>query len=111
MIKVVRFFQIAFALYKGGGAWAGDCEWGVQDAMSLRLFLSGESGQRLKARLTNASIQMNASAVQSPDPWGAGRAAGYMLSINDISALASPQESDQTEEDEGASSFLESIAP
>ena len=77
MIKIFRFLRIAWTLAKGGGAWAGDCEWGVQDAMSLHLFLAGDTGQRLKARLTNASIQMNATAVQSPEPWASGRAAEH----------------------------------
>lgn len=111
-MKIIRFFKIALALYKGGGAWAGDCEWGSTEAVSLRLFLSGEVGQRLKATLSNASIKMNASAVQSPDPWASGRAAGYMLAIEDISALAAPQVSEPTEEEAyGAGIPLDLIAP
>lgn len=112
VIKLARFLRIAFALYRGGGAWAGDLEWESSDAVSLRLFLSGNAGQRLKARLSNASIKMNASAVQSPDPWSAGRAAGYMLALEDLSALAAPQVSEQDEEEgHGAGIPLEQIAP
>jgi len=109
---MIRFLKIAWALYQGGGAWAEDCEWEASDAVSLRLFLSGESGRRLTARLRNASINMNASAVQSPDPWTAGRAAGYMLLIEDISALSAPQVGQPDEEEAfGAGVPLESIAP
>ena len=110
-MRLFRFLRIAFALYKGGGAWAEDSEWEDSDAISLRHFLSGVSGQRLRARLRNASIRMNAMAVLSPDPAGDGRkAAGYMLAIEDFTAMAGPQQS-QYEEEEGASSFLEQIAP
>ena len=111
-MKLLRFFQIAWALYKGGGAWAEDCEWAASDSASLSHFLSGVSGRRLTARLRNASIRMNASAVQSPDPWASGRAAGYMLLIEDISALAAPQTSEDPEEEAyGAGIPLENIAP
>lgn len=110
---MIRFLKIAWALYKGGGAWVGDHEWTATDAASLRLFLSGESGRRLTAMLRNASIKMNASAVQSSDPAGDGRrAAGYMLAIEDISALAAPQDSETDEEEAyGAGIPLEQIAP
>ena len=113
MIRLFRFFHIAWSLYKSGGAWAEDCEWGVQDAVSLRLFLSGEVGQRFKARMRNASNRMNATAVLSSDPAAEGRkAAGYMLAIEDISALSVPQIGETYEEDDfGADVPLESQAP
>ena len=112
MIKFFRFLHIAFALAKGGGAWAEDCEWTEDDAVWLRSCLSGTSGQRLMGRLRNASIKKNAAAVLSSDPAGeGGKAAGYMYCIEDISALAAPLSDEQTEEEEGASFNLEQIAP
>ena len=113
MIRLIRFFKIAWALSRTGGAWAGDCEWEASDAESLRHFLSGTVGQRFTARLRNASISMNARAVLSSDPAGDGRkAAGYMLAIEEISGLAAPQVSEITEEEAyGAGIPLELIAP
>ena len=110
---MIRFFRIAWALYRAGGAWADDSEWTAADAVWLRSCLSCESGRRLKSKLRNASMSMNARAVLSSDPAGEGRrAAGYMTCVEDISALAAPKDSETTEEDAfGAGIPLEQIAP
>lgn len=113
MIKVLRFLRIAFSLSRMGGAWAEDSEWTEADAVWLRSCLSCESGKRLRERLRNASIRMNARAVLSSDPAGEGRkASGYMVCIEDLSALAAPQVREDTEEEAlGADFPLEQIAP
>jgi len=98
---ITRFFTALRFLLATGGAWTDGTEWEREDGGSLALFLKTPAGSKLIAKLRNASLSMNAQAVQKGDAHTSGTAAGYMLALTDIqtlSAIGALQDSENHEE-------------
>jgi hypothetical protein len=106
---LLRFYQ-----------WAQPPDWEQGDAENLAKFMESSVGKKLALRLRNASLRHNSNAVQEANPHGCGVAAGYMLCLTDLSALAvfgssgavkpdTPQPGDFAQE--GESEFLERLSP
>lgn len=98
---IARFFKTLFFLLSGAGTWIDGAEWTKEDAASLAVFLKSNTGSKLAARLRNASLSLNAGAVQSGGQRACGRAYGYMLCISDIqnlSAGSALQDAPETED-------------
>lgn len=96
-----RLFTALRFLLSTGGAWTDGTDWEKEDAGALAHFLKTPAGTKLIAKLRNASLSMNAQAVQKGEPHASGSAAGYMLALTDIqtlSAIGSPQDPEQSEE-------------
>ncbi|HET6887008.1 MAG TPA: hypothetical protein VFH87_03695, partial [Candidatus Udaeobacter sp.] len=74
---MLRFYQ-----------WAHVPDWEKVDAENLERFMQSAAGKKLALRLRNASLRHNASAVQDTNIHRCGIAAGYMLCLSDLSALA-----------------------
>jgi hypothetical protein len=97
---------------KCGGAWHQNCVWNTEDAVRLRTFLASDAGKKLSAVLRNASLHKNAASIMSGEIARVNKAAGFMEAVETLSALAEPEYSEITEEEEhGVSSFLEHLAP
>lgn len=112
---IARFFKTLLFLLSGAGTWIDGAEWNDDDKAALSRFLASNTGTKLSARLRNASLSLNAQAVQSGGHRICGRAFGYMLAISDIqtlSATVTPQE-DQPSEDNSATgaAILEHLNP
>lgn len=112
---ITRFLRTLRFLLSGAGTWVDGAEWTDEDEITLANFLTSETGTRLRARLRNASLSLNAQAVQAGAAALCGRAFGYMLAISDIQSLAATgplKEAGTSEEagDTGAGS-LEHLNP
>lgn len=91
LLNILRFLRMAWMLAQTG-AWQAPEEtaWTDMDASALRSYLAGAPGKRLCNRLRYVSAALNASAVQAPNKWKAGQAAGYMLAVSHIQTLSAP---------------------
>ena len=110
-----RFFKTVFILLRHGGTWVDGADWTDDDTIALGGFLASETGTKLRARLRNASLSMNSTAVQSSDMHRNGVACGYMLAVADLQSLSvkgAPQDA-QTSEDaaDTGDSNLEHLNP
>lgn len=112
---ISRFFKTFFYLLSGAGTWVDGAEWSNDDALALGAFLRTETGAKLSARLRNASLSLNANAVQEGDHKTCGRAYGYMTAIADIQTLSAggaPEDASNTEDDaEAGGGVLEHLNP
>lgn len=87
---IARLFRTFLLLVRDGGAWCDGAPWTAEDERALGAFLATAAGTKLRARLRNASLSLNAQAVQDGAPHLCGRAFGYMTAISDLQALSAP---------------------
>jgi len=99
---IARFIKTLFFLMSGAGTWIDGAEWTADDEKALSTFLNTEAGVKLRARLRNASLSLNAQAVQSGGVRACGRAYGYMLAVSDIQTLSASGTLGEAETNEGA---------
>jgi len=112
---IARLLRTLVLLLRDGGSWCDGAEWSSEDERALGAFLSTAAGTKLRARLRNASLSLNAQAVQDGAPHLCGRAFGYMTAISDLQALSAsgaPQDAQTSGEssDTGAGN-LEHLNP
>jgi hypothetical protein len=111
-----HFFRVLFALLKVW-RWQETDPWDKDDAEQLGAYLRTRSGKRLAQMMRNASITINAKAVQDGGTkWACGQAAGWQQCAAYVQTLsvAWEPESQETSEDgepEGVDAFLERMRP
>ena len=106
---MIRFFRVLFNLLRTYH-WENGSTWSDEDALRLKQTLASDFGIRLVARLRNASIMLNANAVQEGSPWKCGQASGYMLALADISTLSACGELESSQSEDSSEGELESLA-
>jgi hypothetical protein len=97
--------------------WRDLSPWTKGDAEQLQSYLNSRSGKRLAQNLRNASITINARAVQDgATKWACGQAAGWQQCaayLQTLSATWEPESHEQSEDgaQEGADAFFERMSP
>ena len=108
-----RFFR-ALWLFLEVYPWEERSPWEEEDTLRLRQFLLSDVGVRLRAKLRNTSILINANSVQSGTEKACGQATGYMLCLSDLQSLSgsgSPQQTADETSESGDLSDLEHLSP
>lgn len=96
----IWLIKLALKLFKF--SWIKSENWNEQDRRALASFFNTGIGKKLHATIVNQSFAHDASATQQRDSleWACGFASGYracIASIQNLSANASPQESENDE--------------
>ena len=112
---ITRFFRTLLLLRNTSSSWCDGADWTPDDERVLSAFLGTSTGARFRARLRNASLSLNASAVQTGDMHACGRAFGYLTAVSDIqalSAIGAPQDAETSEGGSGTGAEdLEHLTP
>jgi hypothetical protein len=111
---MIRFFRIVFELLRFY-PWSDRSPWTDEDTLRLKQFLLSDVGVRLRTKLRNTSILINANSVQAGTEKACGQAVGYMLCLADLQSLSgsgTPQQTaDETSETQGDLADLEHLSP
>jgi hypothetical protein len=109
-----RFFRALF-LFLEIYPWEDRSPWTDEDTLRLKQFLLSDVGVRLRTKLRNTSILINANSVQSGSEKACGQATGYMLCLADLQSLsgsgAPQQTADETSESDGDLTGIEHMSP
>ena len=111
---MIRFFRVLLDMVTFY-PWNEQTPWTDEDTLRLKQFLLSDVGVRLRAKLRNTSILINASSVQTGSEKACGQAVGYMLCLADLQSLSgsgSPQPAaDETSEGQGDLTGIEHLSP
>ena len=90
-MRFLKFIRIAWRL-SSNLPWVDEPEWRVEDANSLRQFLSSPAGKRLRAILLNMVLRQNAHCVSQCETKTlqveAGYANGMRTTVHTLESLA-----------------------
>lgn len=110
MIRIYRIIMDLLRVYP----WRDHSPWSDEDTLRLKQILLSDLGVRLRTRLRNTSIMINANAVQNAGEKACGQAVGYMQCLADLQSLSGigvPQNSESEFSEEGDLTGFEHISP
>jgi hypothetical protein len=110
MIRIWRIIADLLRVYP----WNNNSPWTDEDTMRLKQVFLSEMGVRLRARLRNTSIMVNANAVQNGSEKACGQAVGYMQCLADLQSLSGvgvPDNSESESSETGDLAEFEHISP